>query len=124
MLTPEQLATIRSQLAAITQGKWTVSPSPLADSRYMGFVCDCAQSHRDNSHQFVISDEHYNDAADDARFIAEAPATIKLLLDEVERLQLEVERLKEFETIPLPPQALPVLDLDELDELLDEDQPC
>lgn len=42
------------------------------------------------------------------------------LINEVERLQLEVERLKEFETIPVPPQALPVLDLDELDE----DQPC
>lgn len=87
MLTQDQLTAIRSQLAAITQGKWTVSPSPLADSRYMGFVCDCAQSHRDNSHQYVISDEHYRDAADDARFIADAPDTIKLLLDEVDRLQ-------------------------------------
>lgn len=119
MLTPEQLNAIRLQLTTITQGRWTVSSRPLADSRYMGFVCDCARS-MDNSHQYVISDEHYGYAVDDARFIAEAPATIKLLLDEVDRLQLEVERLKEFETIPLPPQALPVLDLDELDE----DQPC
>lgn len=86
MLTPEQLAAIRSQLTTITQGRWTVSSSPLADSRYMGFVCDCARS-MDNSHQYVISDEHYGDAADDAGFIAEAPATIKLLLDEVDRLQ-------------------------------------
>lgn len=98
MLTPEQLATIRSQLAAITPGKWLVQKGggirPAPDYAKTGnLLPDELFIMRAEDDVAICSDcldpltEQPSKA--NAQFIAEAPATIKLLLDEVDRLTTE-----------------------------------
>jgi len=81
LMTPEQLAAIRARADAATDGPWNATTDP------SHFDFDCVDSSEWSM---------YVERRCDRDFIAHARADIPALLDEVRRLQGQVEALAEF----------------------------